>query len=276
MDDGSKALQADPVAESQASLSGTRRAVARPVARRDVPRDSPAAVREVEIALDAGIFLRAALGCIAVIVALGLVAAYAFVSEADVPRLVIRALLLDAEANIPTFFAFSLLVFCGILLALIAARAFLARNEFRFHWALLGGLFLLVAFDEAASLHERLNEPVRVALDTSGALHFAWVIPLGGFVALLALVYLRFLRDLPAPFGKLFVLSGALYVAGAIGVEMLGSAYHQASGNRTFAYQLITIAEETLEMLGIVVFAYALMRFLARRDGRVCLDFKAG
>jgi hypothetical protein len=209
-------------------------------------------------------------------VVLGFLVSYAFVNEANVPRLVIRALLLDAEANLPTFFAFSLLAFCAVLLALIAARAFLARHEFRFHWALLGGLFLLVAFDEAAGLHERLNAPVRAALDVSGALYFAWVIPFGSLVALLALSYLRFLRDLPAPFGRLFVLSGVLYVTGALGAEMLGSAYHQVNGNRTLTYQLITIVEETLEMLGIVVFAYSLMRFLARQNGRVCLGFRAG
>jgi hypothetical protein len=104
-------------------------------------------------------------------------------------------------------------------------------------------------------------------------LYFAWVIPVGGATALLALFYLRFLRGLPAPFGRLFILSGACYVAGTLGTEVLGATFHQANGNRTFTYQLVTILEETLKMLGLTGLAYALIRFLARRDGRVCLGF---
>lgn len=234
-----------------------------------------AATRDVEITLDAGLVLRATFGCLVAIVLLGVLASYALVSQAGVPKLVISAFLLDAEANVPTFFSFGLLVFCSLLLALIGARAFLARQPFRFHWALLAALFFFIAFDEAARVHEKLNEPVRAALDVSGWMHFAWVVPVGGLVAVLALFYLPFLRSLPAPFGRLFVLSGVLYVGGALGAEMAGAAYFEVHGTGTFVYQLMTIVEETLEMLGLAVFANALIRFLARQDGGTRLGIRA-
>lgn len=273
----STGLRADPAAAEGQTLRTARPAVQ---AARDVPK-APAADRnagpDVTIALDATLFLRASLGCIALLAALALAVAYlVHVREADLPRLIPRGLLFDEEANIPTFLAFGLLLFCSVLLALIAARAFLARQAFRFHWALLAALFLLIAFDEAAALHERLSGPVRAALDASGWLYFAWIVPFGGFVAVLALLYLPFLRRLPAPFGRLFVLSAALYVGGALGMEMPGAAYYEAHGKRNFTYQLLTTVEETLEMLGAAVFGYALMRFLAHAGGGVRLAFRTG
>ena len=61
----------------------------------------PADTREVEIQFDAGIFLRFALGCIAVLAALGLLAAYlGYAREEGLPRLILRGFLLDDHAVI--------------------------------------------------------------------------------------------------------------------------------------------------------------------------------
>ncbi len=243
--------------------------------RHDILRERSVAAREVKITLHAKLFLRTALGCVAILSGLGLLVAYLdHVRDGGLPRLILRGFLLDAEANVPTFFAFSLLVFCAVLLALIGACAFLARHRERFHWTLLGALFFLVGFDEAARLHEKLNEPVRAALGGSGMAHFPWVIPAGGLVAVLALLYLPLLRGLPAPIGPLFVLSAALFVGGALGVEMLGAAYAEKHGIQAFGYRLLTTVEESLEMLGVTVFAYALMRFLAHQVRDVHLAFR--
>lgn len=244
--------------------------------------DRPAAGPNVEIKLDAGIFLLAALGCIAALVAVGLLVAHlGYGRETGLPDVILRGFLLDEEANIPTFFAFSLLVLCSALLALIGVRAILAQRAFRFRWTLLAASFLFFAFDEAASVHERLIVPLRTAFDAmgfdaTGWTYFAWVIPAWGIVAMMALFYLPFLRGLPEPCGRLFVLSGVLYVGGAVGVEMPGGAYYEAYGKQNFTYQLITTVEETLEMLGLTVFAYALMRYLGRGNRSVRIAVWAG
>jgi hypothetical protein len=70
-------------------------------------------------------------------------------------------------------------------------------------------------------------------------------------------------------------LSAALYIGGAVGLEMPGGAYAEAHGIATFGYQFFAAVEETLEMLGLTVFAYALMRILARRHGTVSIGFRA-
>ena len=282
MADGCTAEQADRVSERasvagrKASPTGTKRVAASASARTDPPKEGPAAAREVAIALDAGVFLRAALGCIVVLAFIGvLVVILDHLREEGVPRLILRGFLLDAEANVPTLFAFSLLLFAAALLAAIGAGAFLARERYRFHWALLAALFFLVGYDEAARMHEKLNDPVGAALGgSSGMAHFPWVIPAGGLVAALTLIYLPFVRDLPAPIGRLFVLSAALYVGGALGVEMLGAAHAETHGVYELTYYLITTVEETLEMLGVAVFAYALVRFLGLQQRKVRLSFR--
>ena len=49
------------------------------------------------------------------------------------------------------------------LLGLISLAAFDERDRWRWHWTILGLLFLVLAYDEAASLHERLT-PIGRAL----------------------------------------------------------------------------------------------------------------
>jgi hypothetical protein len=108
---------------------------------------------------------------------------------------------------------------------------------------------------------------------TDGYLTFAWVVPGALFVLVLGLIYLRFLLDMPRGRAALFVIAGGLYVCGAIGMEMLGGDYAFENGTiETARYLLLTSVEETMEMGGLLLFAYVLMRGLARPDGRIGLS----
>jgi hypothetical protein len=70
----------------------------------------------------------------------------------------------------------------------------------------------------------------------------------------------------------LMITAGAVYVSGAVGVEMLDAKYlelHEpqiigtaVTGIFAFNYSLMTAAEELLEMSGIVIFIYALFSYL--------------
>ncbi len=65
---------------------------------------------------------------------------------------------------------------------------------------------------------------------------------------------------------SLFVAAGLVYVAGAIGMEMVGSAYASVhtTVNAVYAMLIVTI-EETLEMLGLVLFVYTLLSHIGAR-----------
>ena len=119
-------------------------------------------------------------------------------------------------------------------------------------------------------LHERLIVPVRSLVSGSGFLYYAWVLPYGILVALFLAVYAGFVRRLPAATRRLFLLAGALYVSGALGFELVEGLYASRAGGRLFA-ALITV-EECLEMLGVVLFIYALLSYLKEEKATRRLD----
>jgi hypothetical protein len=54
------------------------------------------------------------------------------------------------------------------------------------------------------------------------------------------------------------LLSGALFVSGAVGMEMVGGGLAERGQQLTLLYDLITSIEEVLEMVGIAVFLFAI------------------
>ena len=76
------------------------------------------------------------------------------------------------------------------------------------------------------------------------------------FFLAVGLAYARFVFALPRTIMVLTILGGALYVSGALGTELIGGDYASRFGMETRAYLLIASVEETLEMLGLIVFGY--------------------
>lgn len=170
---------------------------------------------------------------------------------------------LDAEKNIPSLYSVSTLLFCAILLATIAYAKKVAGNRYMPYWGALSIIFLYLSWDEAVSIHEKLIDPLRSMLNASGVFHFAWVIPGSIFVFLCLLAFWGFLCVLPAKIRRLFLIAGALYVAGAIGIEMINGYHASLYGEQNIVYAILTTLEESLEMLGIAVFIYTLLSYMS-------------
>jgi hypothetical protein len=64
-------------------------------------------------------------------------------------------------------------------------------------------------------------------------------------------------------------------VTGALGIELLGAREANLHGYYTVTYSLLYSLEEMLEMLGIVLFIYALLSHLAWEAGRLSLVLEA-
>ena len=168
---------------------------------------------------------------------------------------------MNVENNVPTFFSTFNLVACATLLSIIAIQSSIARNAR--YWKWLAIIFLFLAVDEDASLHELLIEPVRDNLHVTGALYFAWVIPYGLALLVVGLLYFRFVWSLPVRTRRLFLAAGSLYLAGAMGFESVGAWYYSQHGEiEDLSYALLVAAEEFLEMSGVILFIYALLGFL--------------
>lgn len=169
---------------------------------------------------------------------------------------------LDKEANVPTLYSSVTILLCAGLLAVIAiARKKQGKRDY-LYWAGLAAIFVFLSVDETAALHENIIRPLRTALHTSGVLYFAWVIPYGIFAIVLLLIYLRFLFSLNPRIRYLIIFSGIIYVTGALGGELVGGYWLGLHGQENMTYEVITTFEESLEMIGILVFIYTLMSYI--------------
>jgi hypothetical protein len=191
----------------------------------------------------------------------------------------VRLFDLDQEGNVPTWYqAMALLVCAGLLTAITRHRRRLGA-PYAVHWTVLAVIFLGLSIDEAASIHEMAVHPLRAAWHTRGIFYFAWVIPGGAFVLLVGLAYLPFLAALPGPTRRLFIAAGALYVGGAVGMELVegyvveGYVVEGYHGTENLAFIVASTVEEGLEMVGIVIFIRALMGYLGDTTGTVELRF---
>jgi len=98
-------------------------------------------------------------------------------------------------------------------------------------------------------------------LTPKGYLRYLWVIPYGFAVLVIAVLYLRFLVRLSRASRYRFTLAAMIFLGGAIGVEMLSAREADLIiGND---YTILYSLEEFLEITGVAVFIYALLKHLA-------------
>lgn len=179
----------------------------------------------------------------------------------------------NRELNIPTLYSSFALLFCAVLLALIALKQ-RAANLGWLAWAGLALIFAFLSLDEVGSIHEQLTTPVRESLGSSGGLYYAWVIPyLVGFL-FLSLLYLNFFLRLPFRFKRLFFISAFIFVSGAIGFEMLGGWRAEGHGEEDLIYCILYTIEELGEMVGVVAFIYTLLSYIVYQFGGLNLSLR--
>ena len=120
-------------------------------------------------------------------------------------------------------------------------------------------------------LHERMIPPLRNEFHLEGYFYFGWVIVGIAIAVLVGLLSIPFLRRLPKKVAIYFLIAGAIYVFGVIGMEMFsakqGFIAAETSTNRGYLargllYGVYATIEETLEMSGILFFNYTLVRYL--------------
>jgi hypothetical protein len=171
---------------------------------------------------------------------------------------------LDYELNFPSIYSALTLLFCSIILFVITSIKKKKDDSYTAYWRGLSIIFAFLAFDELTSLHEQMIGPVKAAVNTSGFLYFAWVIPGGIGVLFFLLIFLRFIINLPKKTRNHFLMAGSIYISGAIGCELVGGYIVDIYRNHTsFPYLFIFTLEEFLEMLGVAVFIYGLLSHMS-------------
>ena len=213
-------------------------------------------------------FLLRVVVCLLVLSCLSMIVVY-FFPDSRSAYYFAKAFNVDHERNIPTLYSFLALLFSALLLGVIAHAKNLDSDPYKNHWKILSFIFLWLSLDEVGQLHEKLMIPMRSLLNATGFLYFTWVVPIGFLVVIFLFCYRKFLLHLPVATKKMFVAAAALYIGGAIGVEMLGGYVASTTGQENVSYVIVTTLEESLEMLGIVVFIHALISYIKTYLGDV-------
>jgi hypothetical protein len=178
-----------------------------------------------------------------------------------------RLIDLQREANIPTWFSSVQLFAVALTLTAIWLSQRNATHRHAPYWAVLMLGFYYLSVDEVAQLHEMSDNPLMTPI--LGAEHswfhttartMAWAVLSVTIVVGLGLFFLRFLRELPPPTRRRFIVAGAVYCGGVVVMELIGQQLDAAIG-RGLLRSFVTGFEETLEMSGIALFLYALLDY---------------
>lgn len=163
----------------------------------------------------------------------------------ELPWLLLQLFDLDEEYNLPTWFSSFLLLNNAFVLFVIAQAD---TSKYQLHWRIFAAGFLLLSIDEVAGMHESLNTAIEIN----------WAIP-GGIVALLTgVAFIPFLMALPRRRAALYIVSGLVFVAGAVVIELLSEDMDSDS----LPYMLAVAVEEGCEMLGAWLFLAVNLRCL--------------
>ncbi len=181
---------------------------------------------------------------------------------------------LDLEKNIPTYFSSLILMSSGLLLAWIAVYKYQFKKPFFIHWAVFSLILIFMSIDESACMHELCIRPLRSLFDLSGFFYFAWVIPGIFFVVVFMFFFAKLILSLPVKTKQIFIAAGAIYIMGVIGMEMIDGHHASIYGRDNFIYGILTSIEETLEMIGVILFLYGLMDYLRILGATVNIDFE--
>lgn len=169
------------------------------------------------------------------------------------------------EVSVPTWYSQTIIFIASAVLLVIARIKKANRDQYYKHWLGLSIGFLYLSIDEGSGIHEIFNPVVKSMfgdLDIfHGIFYYAWTLA-GLLVAgVVALVYLRFLLKLNTKTRTLFILAALIYLGGAIGLEIISSAYITANPHG-YTYVVIQMIEESMEKFGVVLFIYALLDYL--------------
>lgn len=168
---------------------------------------------------------------------------------------------LGREANVPTWFSTVLLFIAGIMLAVIAGVKRRQADAFRWYWAALAAMFVYLSADEAAVLHEQISGALASYAPGSPLNYGGWIGYGVAAVCGLGLLFLPFVVALPGRTKVLFALAGAVFVGGAIGVEVIALPYENGRPP-DYRWSMLVALEETMEITGVALFVGALLDYM--------------
>lgn len=176
--------------------------------------------------------------------------------------------LFDSQSSLANWFEPALLLFTSILLLIIAALARGDGDRDWRQWMVLAGTLAFISLDESVNLHGIVLGPLVSHFGANQPL--LWMSPALIAIAGLGAYFSPFLLRLPRRDAYRFIFCGAVFVAGAIGMEIISTTFAYKYGTGSVQYIMSATAEETLEIAGAALFFNALVSYI--RDRWATLD----
>jgi hypothetical protein len=229
------------------------------------------------LSLDIRRYVRVHVTCMIVLVVLCFAGQYChFVLHHDRVFGLIRDFDLDEEANVPTWFETATLVLAAALLEVAARVNRSVRDDRWVRWRVLSSGFLFMSLDELASIHERFRLPFQMLRNVPKFWAFSWVVPAAVLVVVAFSFFLPWLRKLPERTRNGLLLAGAVYVAGAVGLETAGGIVAMTVGMDNWTYVATYTLEETMEMTGCLLLIVTMLRYLRSLHPVPTLEITSG
>ncbi|MGB9441673.1 MAG: hypothetical protein WCB15_27280 [Desulfobacterales bacterium] len=182
--------------------------------------------------------------------------------EHGLVRLLFSLFFLDGEGNVPAIFSTWLFLLNAVIFLIVWKAACLSGDSHKI-WLFLSSVFVFLALDESISIHERLIDPLRQALGATGIFYYAWIIPYGVGVVLLAIVAIPVFWRMQKRIRFWFGLSAATYLVATIGLEMISGKYLvMMNEQKDIVWIFMVTVEESLEMVGLIILVYAQLLLL--------------
>lgn len=168
----------------------------------------------------------------------------------------------NLENNLPTLFS-GIQLWIGSLLALSIAFHTRATNSGQHrHWFAIAAILAYIGIDDVASIHEHVDLLMMARMETTGLIHWPWVIPYAILAFLIIIFFIPFFLKLPNMTKLLFATAAAMFLCGAIGCEMLGASHAENNGEGTLHYAILSTIEESLEMLAVMTAIAGLLHYM--------------
>ena len=177
------------------------------------------------------------------------------------------------EGNLANFYQGTQLVLAAVILLVIWRGKKQSGGAFRGHWLALGCIFVFLGADEVAQIHETTIANTVALLRHKESDKTGWFFVYLPLLAVFGLSYISFLRHLPGRIAVLMMVSGCIYVGGAVGVEKFVNWFATKYGDDTVGYMLMDNLGEFMESTGIVLFIYTLLSYIALQTGEISFRF---
>lgn len=166
--------------------------------------------------------------------------------------------------TVPAFLSSFNLLLASFLLVVAAQLTSPEMKDSKGLWYGLALLCFILSVNEIAGLHEMFfGQTINQWVALTGYSNYALTI-FGSVALLLTLACaVRLLTSLSSKTRKNFLLSGLVFFAGALGMEAVGAMLINFSVTESGAYLVSVVAEESLELLGVLLFIRSLLVYLS-------------